>query len=130
MPWNHLIIILSFIVNISCNLFLYRYLSDKTENNSALTEVDRKKDRKRNLVPARLGLVLIFFYFITVMLFMVTYTYKLDSFDSATRAFLNNAQTDLHICIFHPIIMLWGSKDARNKLKKIGQMTNWTQWKI
>ena len=49
---NHLIIIISFLINNSCNIFLYRYLSDKTENNSVPNEVDRKKDRKRNLVPA------------------------------------------------------------------------------
>ena len=119
MPLNHLIIIISFVINISCNIFLYRYLSDKTENNSALTEFDRKKDRKRNLVPARLGSTLIFFYILTVLLFTVTYSYKSQSFDRATRAFLNNVSTDLHLCIWHPVMMVWGSKDARKKGKEI-----------
>ena len=119
MPLNHLIIIILFVINISCNIFLYRYLSDKTENNSALNEVNRKKDRKRNLVPARLGSTLIFFYMLTVLLFTVTYSYHSDSFDRATRAFLNNVSTDLHLCICHPAIMVWGSKDARKKVKEI-----------
>ena len=118
MPLNHLIIIISFVINISCNIFLYRYLSDRTENNSALNEFDRKKDRKRNLVPARLGSTLIFFYISTVLLFTVTYSYKSQSFDRATRAFLNNVSTDLHLCIWHPV-MIKGCKKERERNSNI-----------
>ena len=35
------------------NFFLYKYLEKHTENNKAVKEADKKKDRKRNIIPAR-----------------------------------------------------------------------------
>ena len=42
------------------NTYLYRFLKTQTENNIALKETDQKKNRKRNFVPASLGIVHIF----------------------------------------------------------------------
>ena len=38
----------------------YRFLKTQTENNVALKETDQKRNRKRNLVPASLGIIHIF----------------------------------------------------------------------
>ena len=35
------------------NFFLYKYLEKHTENNKAVQEADKKKDRQRNIIPAR-----------------------------------------------------------------------------
>ena len=35
----------------------YRFLKTQTENNVALKETDQKRNRKRNLVPASLGII-------------------------------------------------------------------------
>ena len=74
--------------NVSCNLFLYRYLERRTENNIARSEADKMKDRKRNLVPARIGMMNIFLYVVAMALFMFAYSFKSDSLDSGTRAFM------------------------------------------
>ena len=39
------------------NLYLYKYLSGQTERNTALKEVDKKKERKRNFVSAKTGVI-------------------------------------------------------------------------
>ena len=49
------------------NVYVWKYLRGQTENNMALKEVDKKKERKRNFVPAKNGIrtamALIFSYF-------------------------------------------------------------------
>ena len=35
------------------NFFLYKYLEKHTESNKAVKEADKKKDRQRNIIPAR-----------------------------------------------------------------------------
>ena len=49
------------------NVYVWKYLRGQTENNIALKEVDKKKERKRNFVPAKNGIrtamALIFSYF-------------------------------------------------------------------
>ena len=39
------------------NAFLYFYLRTQTENNIAIKEADRKRDRTRNFVPAKTGFI-------------------------------------------------------------------------
>ena len=50
LPLNQLVIFCCVLVSVSCNIFLYRFLAKQTKNNSALTENDKKKNRKRNLI--------------------------------------------------------------------------------
>ena len=119
MPWNHIIIILSLFINISCNLFLYRYLGNQTTKNQALSEVNKKKERKRNLVPAHLGIIVLFIGLCYLFVMLFTYTYQSPDFDSATRAFLNATFLDLVHCVLSPLIILYGSIPARRKLKEM-----------
>ena len=119
MPLNHFIIFLCNAVNVSCNIFLYRFLANETKNNSAISEVDRKKDRKRNLVPASIGMIVFVFHGFGVMLYMITYTYNSKNFDSATRAFLNAAYSDCIQCVISPGIIIFGSTEARRKFKEV-----------
>jgi hypothetical protein len=118
-PMNQLIMILLFLVNVSCNLFLYRFLGKMTDNNSARSELDRKKDRKRNLIPAHIGMIVLATYLTTLSFFIFTYSYKSVVFDSATRAFLNAVLVDLVHCIISPVVIFCGSMDARRKVKTV-----------
>ena len=117
-PWNQLIMIFFFVVNVLCNLFLYRFLGKMTAN-IARSEFDRKKDRKRNLVPAHIGMIVFATYVVTLSFFTFTYSYKSDSFDSATRAFLNAAFVDLFHFIISPVVIIAGSMDARRRVREI-----------
>ena len=116
MPWNQMIMIVLTIVNVSCNLFLFRFLGSMTEQNIARSEVNRKKDRKRNLIPAHIGMIVLATYVTSLSFFIFTYSYKSDSFDSATRAFLNAALVDLFHCIISPVVVISGSMEARRNV--------------
>ena len=116
LPLNQFIIFLCTFTNISCNIFLSFYLNEKSENNTAVAEVDKKKDRKRNFVPAKTGILVFGIYILSMGVFLTTYGYKSEKLDSATRAFVNAAYSDFHHCISSPLIILLGSKDAKNKI--------------
>ena len=47
------------IVDVSCSLFLYRFIGNITEKSTAKSEVDKKKNRKRNLVSANIGITVL-----------------------------------------------------------------------
>ena len=81
-PLNHLIILISSCINVSCNIFLSVYLSGKTQTNTAIREVDKKKNRKRNLIPANTGLYVVFWLSITI--FLAAYIYESEKLDSGT----------------------------------------------
>ena len=55
------------VITVLGNIYVWIYLRGHTENNMALKEVDKKKERKRNFVPAKNGIrtamALIFSYF-------------------------------------------------------------------
>ena len=116
LPLNQLVIFGCVLVGVSCNIFLYQFLAKQTENNSALTENDKKKKRKRNLVPANTGLAMMVTYGLSMFVFALTYGYESDKFDSASRAFINAAYSDFHHCVCSPGIILWGSFDSRKIL--------------
>ena len=118
-PLNQFLIFLCIVTNVSCNIFLSFYLTEKSENNIAVREVDRKKDRKRNLVPAKTGLLVFVFYIMSMLVFMTTYAYKSEKLDSATRAFINSVYADFHHCVSSPLVILLGSTDAKKKLSHI-----------
>ena len=57
LPWDNFLIFVYDLVIVLGNLYLWKYLSGKTETNHALGEVDRKKERKRNFVTAKNGVI-------------------------------------------------------------------------
>ena len=119
LPWNHYFLVFLATTNFAFNLFLYKYLDAMTENNSARSQVDKKRDRRRNLVPAHIGMISIGIYLINMALFMVTYSFKTDILDSGTRAFLNAVYGDIMHCVLAPVVIISGSIDAQRKVKEI-----------
>jgi hypothetical protein len=117
--WNHLILVILVTANFACNLFLYRFLENMTGNNSARSEVDKKRDRRRNLVPAHIGMISIGMYLSFIVLFIFTYSFKTDILDNGTRAFLNAAYGDFMHCVLGPFVIISGSMDAQRKVKEI-----------
>ena len=108
-----------------------RFLRTQTELNKALTEVDRKKERKRNFVSAKTGfltcLELVFSYFF----FSIFYAFKVSfrkfiqvchrfivqiNIDAGTKAFLCAIYNDLFPCIINPVIMVYGSSVIKRKI--------------
>ena len=56
------------------NFFLYKYLATMTENNKAIKETDKKKDRKRNFIPARASIMCAVVMVISYILFALLYS--------------------------------------------------------
>ena len=57
LPWDNFLLFVYDLVIFLGNLYLWKYLSCQTERNHALGEVDRKKERKRNFVTAKNGVI-------------------------------------------------------------------------
>ena len=68
------------------NTYLYRFLKTQTENNIALKETDQKKNRKRNFVPASLGIVHIFLLVLSYSGAMKTRFLNFDSDTDMVRS--------------------------------------------
>ena len=73
-------------------------------------------ERKIEAIPAHIGMIVLATYVTSLSFFIFTYSYKSDSFDSATRAFLNAAFVDLFHCIISPVVVISGSMDARRNV--------------
>ena len=119
MPINQLILHISTGVNICCNLWLWSFLNKMTNRNTALEAKDRKKERKRNLVPAKIGLITLALYPSTTLYFMFTFSYNSADLDSATRSFLNAAYADFFHCLGYPLLVIYGSSEARKRITEM-----------
>ena len=81
-------ITLLFSYNLICicsNIYLYKFLSQQTESNTATKEVDKKKDRRRNLIPATTGFLfaISFWEAIKMLRFAFLYDSKRTSYSRA-----------------------------------------------
>jgi hypothetical protein len=81
-PWNHCCFVFLAGTNVACTLFLYKFLDNVTERSSSVSEVDKKKERRRNLTTACMGMVDVGIYLTIMTIFMFTYSFKTDIIDS------------------------------------------------
>ena len=117
MPLNQIFGHMYVLSGIVCNIFLYHYLQKMTEKNMALKIHDRKACRKRNLVPAKTGMIHLLFY----ILFFVIFALPLgtNQVHIGTRAFFNCLVTDIAYCIMCPVIILSGNQVAQRKIRNL-----------
>ena len=74
---NAFLITYQFIL-ITGNFYLFFFLWSQTENNIALNVVDRKKERKRNFVNAKTGMICAFWLPVTFVLYSILYGLKVN----------------------------------------------------
>ena len=117
LPLNQVEIFLCNLTSIVCNMYLSKYLIKHDLSNIAVREVNKKKDRKRNLIPFQIGFYYIIQYFVSMFYFMITFSN--NQLDVGTRAFLNALYADIHHCLITPLIVLISSKDAQIHLKNM-----------
>ena len=78
LPFDQLML---FIYNFFCcygNFSLYRFLQTHEKDNKALDEGDKRKSRRRNFVPAKLGNVHLFFLILVYIIYFIIYTFPLN----------------------------------------------------
>ena len=78
-----------------------------------------KKDRKRNLVPAKTGLLIIIFLCGYTITFIIAYAGDLAYSDVGTRNYLLSVTQDMLACVFAPGIIVFQAPTIRRKISRI-----------
>ena len=125
MPVNFVLLLIVDMVIIFGNLYLYKFLQQNTDRRkkgrtycmkedfpfistcwvSVLQNLDVKKERRRNLIPARIGIYALIILVFFTLLHYITYSMPVDN---DTRALLNAIVDDAYLCIVAPTIVLYG----------------------
>ena len=74
MPINQFLIHVASWCIVGFNLILYKHLDTESRNNTALTAMDQIKIRRRNLVPAKVGIYSLIFMFISLPTHLILYS--------------------------------------------------------
>ena len=130
MPVNQFILHATNISNISLNLILFKYLDTNSRNNIgskknlyrstvrivhvclALKEIDKKKNRKRNLISANVGVFTLYFMCVYGSIQLVLYTIPINL---GMRQFIVSLIADLGLCIITPAIVLYNAPIIRSQ---------------
>ena len=86
-----------------------------TDNNSALGEVDKKRERQRNFVSAKTGFYGVILLVIGYGMWLTVYASELDD---GTKAYILSLYYDVVNCIINPFAVLFSSPVVARKLKK------------
>ena len=98
--------------------FLLKYFSTQEKINIK-SEKDIKKDRKRNLVPAKTGLLIIIFLCAYTTSFSLAYAGDLAYSDAGTRNYFLSLTQDMLACVFAPGIIVFQAPTIRRKINRI-----------
>ena len=146
---DNVLLFIYFFILMGGNFYLFLFLKSQTENNKALTPVDKKKERKRNFVSAKSGIICGFVLVISSFLYSIFYGVKVFTWteyfllliwffalfenqlnlNCGTKALIISLYNDFIICIISPIAAVIGNPIIQNKiLKKSKEIaTGWIQ---
>ena len=123
------------------NIWLYRFLKSQANTNTAIKDIDVKKNRKRNIIPAKVGILNAIGLIVTYIFYIIIYSIPNGSFfnfDTGTRSVVNIPELiwptlirsyiltvyhDLFPCIICPAVVIFNNPMI--KLKAI-QLLTWT----
>ena len=99
-------------------LDLFRKHEDRS-GNQIKSEVHRKKDRQRNLLPAKTGILILVFFLLLNIIYYVLYGMTLQNVDVYTRSYYLGFVNDLFPCFISPIIVVFEAPVIRRKLRNV-----------
>ena len=73
LPLDSALAFIYFFIIVIGNYYLFLFLKSQMQNNKALTSVDKKKDRKKNLVNAKSGIISGFVLLISTLVYSILY---------------------------------------------------------
>ena len=76
LPLDSILLFIYYLTIIVGNFYLFLFLKSQTENNKALTSVDKKKERKRNFVSAKSGIISGFVLAMSIFVYSIFYGLK------------------------------------------------------
>ena len=88
---------------------------EKNTSVNIKSDFDRRKDRKRNLVPAKTGFIILILSLFYSVIFSVGYR-AFD--DSGTRNYFVSVFQDLHTCIVAPGVLVFQAPSVQRKIQK------------
>ena len=74
------------------NIWLYRFLKSQANTNTAIKDIDVKKNRQRNIIPAKVGILNAIGLIVTYIFYIIIYSIPNGSFfnfDTGTRSVVN-----------------------------------------
>ena len=78
MPLNQALVHAAAWIIVGTNIFLFKHLDNVSRNNISLSETDQIKNRRRNLVPAKVGIFSLFTIMISLPAHAVLYSISID----------------------------------------------------
>ena len=78
MPFNQALVHAAAWIIVGSNIFLFKHLDNVSRNNISLSETDQVKNRRKNLVPAKVGILSLFFIIISLPAHAVLYSLPID----------------------------------------------------
>ena len=88
-PVDQAMIISYSLVSVYANIYLYRFLQTQATVNTATKNVDVKKMRQRNIIPAKVGILNMIGLVVTYILYFIIYSIPNGRFvnlDTGTRS--------------------------------------------
>ena len=85
------------------------------------SEYDRKRDRKRNLVPAKTG---IYILILMIIYTIISYVLYISFSDLGTRAYILSLAFDFLSCIIVPGLVVFQAPLIKRKMNKIFSSLN------
>ena len=76
LPLDSILLFIYYLTIIVGNFYLFLFLKSQTETNKALTSVDKKKERKRNFVSAKSGIISGFVLAMSIFVYSIFYGLK------------------------------------------------------
>ena len=80
------------LVEVYSNIWLYRFLKSQANANTAIKDIDVKKNRQRNIIPAKVGILNAIGLIVTYIFYIIIYSIPNGSFfnfDTGTRSVVN-----------------------------------------
>ena len=131
MPVNQLLLFVVDMVIIFGNLYLYKFLQLDTERREkgvwkilfghliiflsiVVQNLDVKKERRRNLIPAKIGIYAIFILIFFILFHYITYSIEMNN---GHRALLHAIASDAYYCIVAPTIVLYSIPSVVRNIK-------------
>ena len=93
-------------------VLLFRKQEDKSKS-FIKSELHRKKDRQRNLLPAKTGILLLVITFLVTLAYSASYGMNLDVY---TRSYYLGFVNDVVPCFITPIVVVFEAPVIRRKI--------------
>ena len=81
----------------------------------AFLKVDKKKERRNNLIPARIGIYALFTLIICTLVDGLAYSFTV--MDITQRVFMIALTSDIYIGILAPALVLYGMPSVRRNVR-------------